>query len=312
MTDVNLIRYESREEWMSARNHGIGASESATLFGLTPNSRDSAYSLWAKKAGMVPQDNLDHEWLEWGLLLEDPIAQQYSKRTGHVLWTPPTPWCVVQHPRLPFMTATVDRWIIEADGRTGRGDLEIKNVSAFNMDWKQDGCIDVPLYIQAQVQHQLACTGFEWASVAALIGGSHLEIIPVERNDRFIAELEAKIAEFWDMVQRKVPPPIDGKEATARTLKMLHPDDNGQTVALDEDAATTATKMEEHKTKAKEAEAEAKRLENILRDKLGDNTFGALPDGRTLSLKTTARKGYTSTVAPTKYRTLKIQEAKGL
>lgn len=310
--DVNLIRYETRDEWLAARNFSIGASESATLFGLSPEHRDSTYSLWARKAGMVQPDNDNHEWLEWGLMLEEPIAQAYAKRTGHLLWSPPTPWCVAVHPKYPFMTATVDRWIIEAEGRTGRGDLEIKNVSAFNADWKQDGCIDVPLYIQAQVQHQLACTGFEWAVVAALIGGNHLEIIPVDRNDRFIAELEAKAVEFWDMVQRKAPPPVDGAAATTRALKALHPDDNGKTVALDDDAATTAAKLEEQKAEAKKAESEANRLENILREKLGDNTFGALPDGRTISLKTTSRKGYTSTVAPTTYRTLKIHEAKGL
>lgn len=311
-SDVNLAVYATRDEWLAARNFSVGASESATLFGLSPESRDSAYSLWARKAGMVSPDNDNHEWLEWGLLLEEPIAQAYAKRTGHVLWTPPTPWCVAVHQKYPFMTATVDRWIIEAEGRTGRGDLEIKNVSAFNHDWKQDGCIDVPLYIQAQVQHQLACTGFEWAQVAALVGGNHLEIVPVERNDRFIAELEAKAVEFWRMVETKTPPPIDGKEATTRALKALHPDDNGETVPLDDEAEGVAERLEEQIAAAKAAKGEAKRLENILRERIGKNTFGSLPHGRIVSLKTTSRNGYTSNVAPTTYRTLKILEPKGL
>jgi predicted phage-related endonuclease len=162
------------------------------------------------------------------------------------------------------------------------------------------------------VQHQLACTGFEWAAVAALVGGNRLEIINVERNEAFIAELEAKVVEFWGMVQRKAPPPVDGKEPTTQALKLLHPDDNGQTIELDADAADTASKLEAFRAKKKEAEDEAKRLENQLREKLGPNTFGALPDGRTISLKTTSRKGYTSTVAPTTYRALKIHEAKGI
>lgn len=312
MHDVQLIKYDSREEWLSARKRSIGASESATLFGLSPESRDSAYSLWAHKAGLVPARELDGEWLDWGLLLEEPIAKRYEKLTGQTLWCPPTPFCVAVHPKYPFMTATVDRWIIEAQGYEGRGDLEIKNVSAFNPDWKQNGTVEVPLYIQAQVQHQLACTGFQWAVVAALIGGNHLEMIPVDRNDRFIAELEAKAVEFWQMVEHKVPPPVDGKEATERTLKVLHANDNGETITLDDDAATAATELEAAKAAKKEAEEEAKRLENVLREKLGPNTFGALPDGRMLSLKTTTRKGYTATVAPTTYRTLEIHKPKGL
>jgi putative phage-type endonuclease len=312
MEDVNLTVYPTREEWLTARERSIGASESATLFGLSPESRDSAYSLWARKAGVVPARELDGEWLDWGLLLEEPISQRYAALTGQTLWTPPTPFCVAVHPKYSFMTATVDRWIIEAPGYEGRGDLEIKNVSAFNPDWKQNGCIDVPLYIQAQVQHQLACTGFQWAVVAALIGGNHLEMIPVERNDAFIAELEAKAVEFWQMVEHKVPPPVDGKESTLQTLKVMHPNDDGETVPLDDDAASVATKLEEAKAEKKRVEEETKRLEGLLRERLGPHTFGALPDGRLLSLKTTSRKGYTSNVAPTTYRTLKIHEAKGL
>lgn len=310
MHDVQLIKYESREEWLAGRSASIGASESAALFGLSPEGRESEYSLWAKKAGLVESEQIDAEWLDWGQILEDPIAQRYAKRTGHQLWTPPTPWCVAVHPRLPFLTATVDRWIVQAEGRADRGDLEIKNVGAFNSDWRDDGSDTVPLYVQAQVQHQLAVTGFSWAVVAALVGGNKLETFEIERNEEFIAELEAKAEEFWTKVQRKEAPPVDGKAATTRTLKRLHPDDNGETVALDARAAETCTLLEAAKDAKKNAEARIDEYGNSLRALLGPNTFGALPGGRLVSLKTTERKGYTAVVEPTKFRTLKIEKPK--
>jgi putative phage-type endonuclease len=308
MNDVQLSKYETRDEWLAARNLSVGASESAALFGLAPDGRESEYSLWAKKAGLVEPDQLDGEWLEWGQILEQPIADRYAKRTGHVLWTPPTPFCVAVHPRLPFLTATIDRWIIEAAGRSDRGDLEIKNVGAFNADWRDGGATELPLYVQAQVQHQLAVTGFGWAVVAALVGGNKLETFEVERNEDFIAELEAKAEEFWGRVQRKDAPPVDGKQATTKALKRLHPDDDGATVALEAEIVEWV----ERRAAAKESEKAAKALideaENHIKAAIGANTFGAMPDGRIVSYKTSERAGYV--VEPSKFRTLRIAAAK--
>ena len=109
--DVNLIDYKSRDAWLSARGLGIGASESAALFGLAPEGRESEYSLWAKKAGLVEPDQLDGEWLEWGQILEQPIADRYAKRTGHVLWTPPTPTPTPPPPPSPpSVMRRCERW----------------------------------------------------------------------------------------------------------------------------------------------------------------------------------------------------------
>ena len=311
MPDIELINYETKDKWLAARESTLGASESAAILGLAPDGRESEFSLWAKKTGLVPVEELDGEWLELGQILEGPIADLYARRTRNVLWAPPSSFCVAVHPRFPFLTATVDRWIIEATGHEDRGDLEIKNVGAFNSDWRDGKDISLPLYVQAQVQHQLAVTGFGWAVVAALIGGNSLKTIEVARNQEFIDELEAKAVEFWDRVQRKEAPAIDGSVASNNAVKVLHMDDSGETVDLDEDTRSLADGWEEAKEDEKTAKAHALEADNKLRAMLGKATFGKLPDGRIVSLKTTERKGYTSVVEPTKFRTLKIIEPKG-
>jgi len=303
--DVKLFDYKSREAWLAARTQSIGASESAALFGLAPDNRESEYSLWAKKSGLVEPENIDEEWLFWGAVLEAPIAQRYAFRTGYQVWTPPSPWCVVTHPKLPFLTATVDRWVIEALGRNGRGCCEIKNVGVFNHDWKGDEReTALPLYVQSQVQHQLVCTGFLWADVPALIGGNHLEIFHVERNPEFISELESRAEEFWRRVQTKDPPPIDDTGATTKALKRMHPDDDGSTVELCPEALDWVGIRETFKQVCRDAEAKVEESENRLRAALGKATFGTLPDGRIVSNKTTERKGFV--VEPTKFRTLRV------
>src|ERR1019366_6292492 len=277
--DVELIDYKTREAWLAARTLSVGASESAALFGMAPDSRESEYSLWAKKAGLVEPEQIDEEWIFWGNALEQPIADRYAKRTGATLWAPPSGFCVAVHPRLPFLTATIDRWIVNPG--QDRGDLEIKNVGAFNSDWKGDGGgLAIPLHIQAQVQHQLAVTGFSYAVVAALIGGNKLETFEVERNPDFIEELEAKAEDFWGKVQRKEAPPADGSEATSKVLKRLHPDDDGSTIVLDEEAEELTAQLEAAKVEKSFAEAREKEAKNKLQAKIGAATFGQLPGGR--------------------------------
>jgi putative phage-type endonuclease len=303
--DVNLIKYDTREDWLAARNLGIGASESAALFGLSPWA--SEFSLWAEKTGMAPREDSATEAMRWGLLLEAPIAEAYKQDSGRNLWTPPSPYCVAVDQDLPELRATPDRWIIEADGHEGRGVLEIKNVDGSKSAQWDDG---PPIHVQVQVQHQLAVTGFRWAAVAALVGGNRLKSWDVERNDDFIAELRIKVREFWSRVQAKTAPTTDGSEATARALKALHPRDNGCEVKLPDESATWWAALEAAKDEEKGAKARKTDAENKLRAAIGDATFGVLPDGRRIAARVTEVPGRTQVVEPCSFRALRIQETK--
>jgi len=304
--DVNLIDYKSRDAWLSARGLGVGASESAALFGLSPWM--SAFSLWAEKSGVAPrEDSPGSEAMRWGVLLEAPIAEAYKQDSGRQLWTPPSPYCVAVDRALPFLRATPDRWIIEAEGHDGRGVLEIKNVDGSKSAAWDDG---PPIHVQVQVQHQLAVTGFAWAAVAALIGGNRMKTWDVERNEDFITELRLKVAEFWEQVATKKAPSVDGSEATARALKALHPKDNGLEVKLPDEAAQWWSEIEAAKEEEKAAKARKTEAENKLRAAIGDNTFGALADGRRIVSRLTEVSGRTQVVEPYSFRALRIQETK--
>jgi len=132
------------------------------------------------------------------------------------------------------------------------------------------------------------------------------------RSEKLIPEIEAEVEHFWGLVESKTPPPIDGSEATARALKRLHPKDNGLEIALPEEAIGWVETWQDAKASVKAAEdvheIRKKQAENNLKAAIGDNTFGRLPDGRRLTLKTTERAGYP--VEPTSYRTLRIESTK--
>lgn len=56
----------------------------------------------------------------------------------------------------------------------------------------------MPEYVQLQVMHQLAVTGKQAADVAVLLGGQHLEIHRIERDESMIARLIDLERLFWD------------------------------------------------------------------------------------------------------------------
>src|SRR5581483_6732158 len=134
-TEIELIDYRTREQWLAARNLGVGASESAALFGVSP--WETSLSLWAKKTGRVVDDGPSGEWVAWGNLLEAPIATHYEQKTGRKIWQG-GPYAVAQHPTIPFMRATPDRWVIDAPDRGAPGLLQVKNTNAFKgHDWDE-------------------------------------------------------------------------------------------------------------------------------------------------------------------------------
>ena len=302
-TAIDLIDYGTRERWLAARNQGVGASESAALFGVSP--WETPLSLWAKKTGKVQDEGPSGEWIEWGNLLEAPIAVRYEQKTGRKIWQG-GPYAVAQHPTVPFMRATPDRWVIEAPDRGAPGLLQVKNTNAFKChDWDEGP----PDYIQIQVQHEMAVTGRTWDSVAVLIGGAEFRYFDVERNEDFIGELVEQCRWFWGYVERGEQPPFEPNEKTLETVKKLHPFDNGEEITLPAEAVTWFEKLEEAKARVKCGEAEKAEAETRLKAAIGPATFGRLPDGRRLSLKTSSNPGHQSVVAPYTYRTLRLEKA---
>lgn len=298
--------YGTREAWLQARMSGIGASESAALFDLSP--WHSRLSLWLEKSGRARRDEPrgeQAERMEWGRTLEGPIAAAYEKRTGRKLWQF-SDFSIAQHPRIDCMFATPDRFIIEAPDRQGDGELQIKNTGNAE-DWL-DG---PPSYVQCQVQHEMAVTGRDYAAVAVLVNGNRLMHWDVERNEAFIAELEEQCRIFWESIKTGKAPAVDGHRATLAALKRLHPLDNGEEVALPAEAAAWWEQVQSIKGAKKAAEDDAEAAEAQLRAMIGPNSFGRLPDGRLLSLKHTSVKARVQEVEAYTYRTLREVKVKG-
>lgn len=284
--DCHLIECQDRDEWLLQREKGIGASEAATVLGLSKWS--SPFQLWSRKVGLTESTVEETENMYWGRRLESIIADEYMHRTGNKI-EDLGEFTICQHPKYPFMLATLDRLFCDADSLQ-YGDLECKATSSFNREeWENEP----PIYYQVQVQHQLAVTGLQKAVIAVLIGGNRFDWVEVPRNDAFIEMLIQKETEFWQMVESETAPDVDGDEATTEALKEMYPDDDGATVALPPEALAWDNRLIEIKESIKGLQAEKSAIENKLRQAIGTNSFGIISDGTKYSYKTMVKREFT-------------------
>lgn len=263
----------ARAEWLENRRRGVGGSDAAVVMGVS--AYKSLWALWAEKTGLVPADaNPPSEAAEWGTRLEGLVCAKYAEVTGRRLRDLGR-YTVLTHSTRSYMRATLDREIHAIDER-GDGNLEAKTAGATHADEWEAG---VPLYYQVQVQHQLAVTGRKWASVAVLIGGQRFRWYDVERNDDFIAELEAQCEWFWGLVERKEEPPVDGHPATKEAIRRAFPLNALPEVALPDEAPSWDARLVEVKAELKRLYDARDLLENQIKAAIGEHAAGRLPDG---------------------------------
>ena len=283
------------QDWLDERKQLIGASESPTILGLGYEG-ENAYTLWAKKCGLI-EDMPDREDLEWGREMQPVVLKMFQKKTG-IQVRDLGEFTIVRHPTLKFIGATLDG-IAETDD--GLAVVESKNIGQYNAkEWDDD---EPPLRVNVQIQHQMLAAGAQVGYAVACIGGRKLHWRKVQRNDKFIEVLIPKLAAFWQAVESKTPPEVDGSLATAKVLAKLHPEDSGETIVLPPESADWTAQLEQAKASIKAAEALKTDAENRIKAALGDATFGMLPDGSRWSWKSQDRAGYT--VEPTTFRVLR-------
>ena len=193
------------------------------------------------------------------------MAAHYTKRTGNRVRRINA---VLQHPdpSLPWMLANIDREV------TGAADVQILECKTAGINgarlWKEG----VPEYVQLQVHHQLAVTGKQAADVAVLLGGQHLEIHRIERDEALITRLIELERQFWHYVVTDTPPPADGSDSADTALRCLYPEDKGQTLDFKDErnlSACFADLIAVRQSIAEQEKLEAQ-LKQTLQQAMGD------------------------------------------
>ncbi len=198
-----------RVAWERVRNSGIGGSDIACIMGLNPWK--SAFALYAEKHGDVEAEDLsNNEYVYWGTVLEQAVADRFCELTGKKVHKCGT----LQDESYEFMLANVDRLV------TGENaGLECKTANGFKAsEWDGDS---LPDSYYCQCQWYMAITGFPKWYIACLIGGNHFVWKEIPRNDEFIADMRTQAIVFWNNLQADVAPEVDGSESTSQTVDKI-------------------------------------------------------------------------------------------
>ena len=267
MTAVELAKTLDmpREEWLVLRRKGIGGSDAAAILGLNPWK--TSMDVWLEKTGeFSADDEPDNEKMYWGNMLEDIVAREFMTRTGLKVRRRNA---ILQHRKHHFMIANVDRLVIGH-----KAGLECKTAGQYSAD---DWAMGVPDYYIPQVQHYMAVTGYKAWYVAVLIGGQEFKYYKIARDNYFIRQLIEAETEFWNLVETRIPPPIDGTKASTELVKNLYPEaEKGKEIDLPFEAFELIQQYERACEEEKRIQLIKDEAANKLKEMLGTAEKGAI------------------------------------
>jgi putative phage-type endonuclease len=248
------------EEWHAQRRGGIGASEAGIVMGVGKDLTPA--DLWAIKMELREAPDLNDEpRVEWGLRLEDAVAQKFVdmhpeirvRRATQIRWSPEYPWAFAHLDRVATMANDL------------RVPLQLKT-AGFVGEWGEEGTGDIPHYHLPQAQHEMAVMDAPFALWAVLIGGNDYREYVVYRNEDYIARMMHAEREFWDHVLDAIEPdPINADDVIRRWPKPA-----GTIEATDENIRDVV-RLKEVRKIASQCEAEEKELRDKLALVFGEN-----------------------------------------
>jgi len=235
----------NRQEWLAHRHKGIGSSDVPAIMGVSAYGK-TPLSLWEEKIlpNPPPEDDSNSFIKDQGNQAEVKIRSFFEFMKSKT-YAP----ALAQMSEFDFMKSSLD-----GQSEDKEEIIEIKLLgdaepTKFFTNAKEHG--KVPEHYMPQVQHQLLVTGAKKCWFIAykfnkddiflneqmtLDNFVSIEVFP---DPQYQAEMLEKCIKFWDLVQKKKPPPIS--DGDWKTLK------NG---------AKWANKFKQKKLKFEKAEAE--------------------------------------------------------
>lgn len=210
--NVECLAYESEEAWHELRKKGVGGSDAGAIIGISKYS--SPLKLYKTKIGEYKEDQEDNVYIKKGKDLESLIFEKYvipdmSKKGYKAI-----------HPEHLFINNQFPWLRANCDGLGVKNTLlpdpslnviiEIKWVSEWaEANWNGDSYCGIPAGYYAQVQHYMLVTGARTAYLYAMFDKDWtVKTYEIPFNYSFASNLVAKTKEFYDNLQKRIPPAI--------------------------------------------------------------------------------------------------------
>lgn len=195
----------SREDWLSFRTRGLGASEVASVMGLSQYK--SSIELFYDKLGQQiyspenifmfvgkeKEDWIANMWQYWEgneqSMIDNYRADKIVRRCTRVN-------AYAINSSYPWLFVSLDRRINKNNGK-GNGSLEIKQVSGWELDKWTAGF--APGYV-VQIQTQILVWDYLYGESFLLKDGVHFECLPFDKHPGIQKSIISTTKKFWDSV----------------------------------------------------------------------------------------------------------------
>ncbi|MDR1548731.1 MAG: YqaJ viral recombinase family protein [Hungatella sp.] len=188
---VDDITKLTEEQWLEYRRRGIGGSDVASIYRVSPWRTSN--ELYHDKIGhqLVIEEERNWVSLEIGHRLEELVVQIFMKKTGL------KPYAVrkmFRHPLYPFMIGDID-FFVEKDGKIWI--VECKTSFSFNKnEWADDS---IPYHYVLQGMHYMSVTNVAGVIFLCLYGNKEdtLLIRTLTRDLELEEEMIELERDFW-------------------------------------------------------------------------------------------------------------------
>jgi putative phage-type endonuclease len=198
----------TRQDWLTYRHTGLGASEVGAVLGL--DDYMSSLELFYYKIGDAPRFDIEGMAQFMGREQEDLIARLWKYwdgdedsmimnfRDGHQVRRCQRVNAFLRNPRYPWLFVSLDRKI-NKHGSRGEGSLELKTIRGFEADKWEAGL--PPKYV-TQVQTQITVAEFDYGEMAILTDGRRFNVLPFDLSPTISEMILERTKAFWDRVQK--------------------------------------------------------------------------------------------------------------
>lgn len=272
---AKVIKYNSRDEWMQARNKGIGASEVGTILGLSPF--ETPYQLWMRKKGMTPP-KAENEAMLMGHLLEDAVAQRFAIATGvHIIKSSVEDFSVIDEDK-PYMRVSPDRTYWGQGVKRNEANKGLLECKTTTMEVSDD---DIPMHWFCQLQYQLGVCGYSHGALAWInLGKRQFGMMPMDFDKDFFGYLSDKVTEFWKryIIGDEVPEAYSVEDVVLQYPRHTE----GKTITADDRIMADINELRDVREQLDKIKAKKDAIEADIKKRMQDAEAVVTDDGQTL------------------------------
>jgi len=193
---------QGTKEWHQLRLGKVTASRVADILAKTktgPSASRQNYliELALQRTTGIIQESYSNSAMEWGTQTEPQARVAYEVRTNNFV----DQVAFIEHPSIDWFGCSPDGLVSD------RGLVEIKCPNS-TTHWEYFKYNRPPTKYVIQMQAQLAVTGRDWCDFVSfdprMPDRSQLLVVRVDRDEAFIAEMEAEIKQFLSEVEVEV------------------------------------------------------------------------------------------------------------